>query len=341
MDERNFRPLSLDDFVGQTKLKKTLGMMLESAQIRKVAMEHVCFFGGPGLGKTTLAAIIANELGGELRELAAPSIEKLGDLVSILAGLNPKDVLFLDEIHRMKPEVSETLYSAMEDFKVSVPIKNREDGETTAVTMMLNPFTLVGATTDFGKLLAPLQARFGHLFPLDLYTVDELEIVVARAADIGGMLIDTDSARIIAERGRGTPRLALRLFRRCLDRAITLDEDIILDITRQTMDILEVDQHGLDSADRRYLITLAETYGGGPVGPKSLAASSGLDQSTIEDAIEPWLLRSGLIARTRNGRRLLRKGWEHISKFITEDTDIPEIIEEPELEMEPDGVTQE
>ena len=347
MEERNFRPLTLNDFIGQSRIKQTLGLMLNSARLQDAALEHVCFYGGPGLGKTSLAGIIAAEMASVLREVSAPSIERLGDLVAILVGLRERDVLFVDEIHRLRADISETLYSAMEDFRANIPVKGGS-AETGAVplSLPLKRFTLVGATTDFGLLPGPLRARFGHLFALDLYSVEELEQVVLRAAGLSDVLIDRASAVAIAERSRGTPRIALRLFRRAYDVAVSLSEDVTAEVTAQAMSMLEIDDLGLDEADRRYLAALAQTYNGGPVGPKSLAASIGFDDATVTQAIEPWLLRAGLLARTRLGRRLTRKGWEHVGRSLG--LRVPESIlqaefstaEEPDPELE-DSAMQE
>ncbi len=344
MEERNFRPLTLTDFIGQAKIKQTLGLMLNSARIQGMPLEHVVFFGPPGLGKTTLAQIIANEQAAALREVSAPSVERLGDLVAILVALRDRDVLFVDEIHALKRETTEVLYSAMEDFVANIPVKggSAETGAT-PLSLPLRRFTLVGATTDFGLLPGPLRARFGHLFALDLYSVEELEKVVMRAAGLSEVLIDQASAAMIAERARGTPRIALRLFRRTLDVAISLGEDLTLDVTQQAMSMLEIDELGLDDADRRYLAVLAQIYHGGPVGPKSLAASTGFDEATVTQAIEPWLLRAGLLARTRLGRRLTHLGWAHIGQSLKisvpesalcQEADLPAELTEPDPKLE-------
>ena len=317
MEERNFRPQSLNDFIGQTKIKQTLGLMLNSARIQGQPLEHIILFGGAGLGKTSLAQIVANEQHAAMHEVSAPSIERLGDLISILVALRDRDVLFIDEIHAARKEAQETLYSAMEDFVANIPVKggSAESGAAPLI-LPLKRFTLVGATTDFGLLPGPLRARFGHLFALDLYSVEELEQVVLRAARLADVLIDRASARMLAERSRGTPRIALRLFRRAYDVAVSLGDDLTLEVTEQAMAMLEIDALGLDDADRRYLAALAQTYQGGPVGPKSLAASTGFDEATVTQAIEPWLLRAGLLARTRLGRRLTRLGWQHTGEFL-------------------------
>ena len=308
-DERTWRPASLDEFVGQSAIKSTLTLMLQSALLRGAVLEHVAFYGGPGLGKTTLAYVIANTVGGRLRELSAPAIRKPGDLAAVLTGLRMGDVLFLDEIHALKREIAELLYSAMEDFKVSIKLEKGDD----VITLPIQRHTLVGATTDYGLLPEPLRARFGHIFPLDLYTQEELVQVVARAAFLSEVLIDQASMEMLAQRGRGTPRLALRLFRRSYDLAVVRETELTADLTAEALEMLNVDELGLDDADRRYLRTLATVYAGGPVGLKALATSAGLNPITAERSIEPWLLRSGLVARTRLGRRITRAGMAHLS----------------------------
>ena len=308
-DERTWRPASLDEFVGQSAIKSTLTLMLQSALLRGAVLEHVAFYGGPGLGKTTLAYVIASTVGGRLRELSAPAISKPGDLAAVLTGLRMGDVLFLDEIHALKREIAELLYSAMEDFKVSIKLEKGDD----VITLPIQRHTLVGATTDYGLLPEPLRARFGHIFPLDLYTQEELVQVVARAAFLSEVLIDQASLEMLAARGRGTPRLALRLFRRSYDLAVVRETELSADLTAEALEMLNVDELGLDDADRRYLSTLATVYAGGPVGLKALATSAGLNPITAERSIEPWLLRSGLVARTRLGRRITRAGMAHLS----------------------------
>jgi Holliday junction DNA helicase RuvB len=311
-----FRPTTLADFTGQGEIKAVLTLMLDSARERGVPLEHVLFHGPPGLGKTTLAAIIAAEMGGQLRELSAPSIQKAGDLVTVLTLLQERDVLFLDEIHRLDSRIAEMLYSGMEDFKVSI----QQDPKSQPITMHLRRFTLVGATTDFGLLPSPLRDRFGHTFPLDLYKVEELEEVVNRAASLLGVLCDEESVRMIAERSRGTPRVALRILRRCIDMAISMKDDLHKEVTTKALDLLKIDDQGLDLQDQRYLATLAEIYQGGPAGPKAIAASAGLDVPTTESVIEPWLVRAGFVARTKRGRRMTRKGWRHLGLAPTLET---------------------
>ena len=312
-DERNFRPQTLEEFIGQSDLKKTLRLMLDSAHQRSAVLEHVVFYGGPGLGKTTLAAIIAAEQDARFHELAAPSIQKPGDLASILVMLQESDVLFLDECHAMRREIAEMLYSAMENFKISI----KPEGSERLIQMGLKPFTLVGATTDFGLLPEPMRARFGQGFFLQPYTLDELKAVALRAADALGYMTDEAALQGIAIRSRGTPRVSLRLFRRCVDAAINANTDIVdASLVESTMPLLGLDELGLEDADRKYLVTLVTTYRGGPVGPRSLAANAGLDLATVEHVIEPALLLMGLIARTPRGRRITRKGYAHAQNFM-------------------------
>lgn len=313
-DERNFRPKTLDEFIGQGDLKRTLRLMLDSAQTRSTVLEHVVFYGGPGLGKTTLAAIIASEQDARFHELSAPSIQKSGDLATLLVMLQEDDVLFLDECHAMRREMAEMLYSAMEDFKISI----KPDGAERLISMGLKPFTLVGATTDFGLLPEPMRARFGQGFYLQPYTLDELKAVALRAADALGYMTDGCALDGVAVRSRGTPRVALRLLRRCVDAAVSIDTDIIDGIlVESTMPLLGLDELGLEDADRKYLVTLVTTYHGGPVGPRSLAANDGLDLATVVHVIEPALLLMGLVARTPRGRRITRKGYAHVQNFLT------------------------
>ena len=311
-NERNFRPLSLSDFIGQSRLKQTMQLMLHSAKTRGATLEHLAFFGGPGLGKTTLAAIIANEANSRMHEIAAPSIGKAGDLASALTMLQPNDVLFLDEIHALRREAAETLYSAMEDFKVTIKLSKDSD----PITMQVHPFTLIGSTTDFGLLPGPMRARFGHNFHLQPYTLEELDQIIERAADKMGFFTDGDALNAISTRSRGTPRISLRLLRRCVDFAISAQSDFIdLDLVEATMPILGLDTLGLELSDRQYLASLIEVYRGGPTGLSAIAANAGLDMSSARNIVEPALLSMGLIARTPKGRRITRKGHQHYQTF--------------------------
>jgi len=312
VNERNFRPQTLGDFIGQRQLKQTMQLMLHSAKTRQATLEHLAFFGGPGLGKTTLAAIIAHEADSRLHEIAAPSIGRPGDLASALTMLQPNDILFLDEIHALKRDSAETLYSAMEDFKVSIKLSKDSD----PITMKVHPFTLIGSTTDFGLLPSPMRARFGHSFHLQPYTSDELVQILDRAAEKIGFFTEEEALQAIARRSRGTPRVALRLLRRCVDVAISMDEDFIdVDLVETTMPILGLDALGLEEADRQYLAALTEVYRGGPAGLGAIAANAGLDMSTAKNIVEPALLLMGLVARTPRGRRLTRAGHQHYQTF--------------------------
>jgi holliday junction DNA helicase RuvB len=334
-NERNFRPRSLADFIGQADVKKTLGLMLNSSQTRKTVLEHVCFYGGPGLGKTTLAAIIAEQQNARFHEVAAPSVQKPGDLASLLVMLQDGDVLFLDEVHALRRETAELLYSAMEDFRVSV----KPEGSERPISLGLKVFTLVGATTDYGLLPEPMRARFGQGFYLQPYTLEELRQVISRAADKMGYLYDDPALEGLAVRSRGTPRVALRLLRRCVDAAVADDTDVIDgELVEATMPLLGLDHRGLEEADRKYLAALATVYRGGPAGPNAIAANAGLDRSTVEQVIEPALLTSGLIARTPRGRRITREGYEHVKTFLAESPPALnwQVVESSEVQQDED-----
>lgn len=305
------RPKALAEFVGQAAAKDNLRVFIESARSRGEAMDHVLFFGPPGLGKTTLAQIVAKELGVGFRATSGPVIAKSGDLAALLTNLESGDVLFIDEIHRLNPQVEEVLYPAMEDRALDLIIG--EGPSARSVRIDLPPFTLVGATTRAGLLTTPLRDRFGIPVRLNFYTVAELEQVITRAARLLGMGVEPEGAREIARRARGTPRVAGRLLRRVRDFAHVAGEAII---TRAMADDaltrLEVDALGLDAQDRRYLRMIADIYKGGPVGVETLAAGLSEPRDTIEDVIEPFLIQLGLIARTARGRCLNDRGWQHL-----------------------------
>lgn len=310
MEERNFRPLTLNDFIGQSRIKQTLGLMLNSARLQDAALEHVCFYGGPGLGKTSLAGIIAAEMASVLREVSAPSIERLGDLVAILVGLRERDVLFVDEIHRLSPVVEEVLYPALEDFQLDIMIG--EGPAARSIKLDLPPFTLVGATTRAGLLTSPLRDRFGIVQRLEFYSPEELHAIIVRSADILGVPIDAEGAAQLAGRARGTPRIANRLLRRVRDFAeIEGDGRIDAAIARSAMDLLDVDPGGFDLLDRRFLLLIIERFDGGPVGVESLAAALGEERGTIEDVIEPFLIQQGFMSRTARGRMATRRAWQY------------------------------
>ncbi len=305
------RPKTLDEFVGQAAAKDNLRVFIESAKSRQEALDHTLFFGPPGLGKTTLAQIIARELGVNFRATSGPVIAKPGDLAALLTNLEEGDVLFIDEIHRLNPVVEEVLYPAMEDRALDLIIG--EGPSARSVRIDLPPFTLIGATTRAGLLTTPLRDRFGIPVRLQFYSVDELERVITRAANLLGMGIESEGAREIARRARGTPRVAGRLLRRVRDFAhVAGSTTVTLPIADNALTRLEVDRIGLDAQDRRYLHMIAGIYKGGPVGVETLAAGLSEPRDTIEEVIEPYLIQLGLIARTARGRMLNDRGWEHL-----------------------------
>ena len=305
------RPKSLAEFVGQEAARENLRVFIEAARGRGEAMDHVLFFGPPGLGKTTLAQIVAREMGVGFRATSGPVIGKTGDLAALLTNLEPHDVLFIDEIHRLNPVVEEVLYPAMEDRALDLIIG--EGPSARSVRIDLPPFTLIGATTRQGLLTTPLRDRFGIPVRLNFYTVPELERVVARGARLLGIEVDPAGAREIARRSRGTPRVAGRLLRRVRDFAhVAGARTVTAEVADQALLKLEVDSLGLDAMDRRYLTMIAETYKGGPVGVETLAAGLAEPRDTIEDVVEPFLIQLGLVARTARGRCLNDAGWNHL-----------------------------
>ena len=310
-DDRALRPQSLDEFIGQAEARANLRVFVQSARMRGEAMDHVLFHGPPGLGKTTLAQIMARELGVGFRMTSGPVLAKAGDLAAILTNLEPRDVLFIDEIHRLSPVVEEVLYPAMEDFALDLVIGEGPAART--VRIDLQPFTLVGATTRLGLLTTPLRDRFGIPTRLVFYSEDELHQIVTRGARLLGAPATDDGAREIARRARGTPRIAGRLLRRVVDFAVVEgDGRVTRDLADNALTRLGVDDLGLDGADRRYLSLIAENYGGGPVGIETIAAALSESRDALEEVIEPYLLQQGLIARTPRGRMLGRKGWRHL-----------------------------
>lgn len=309
--EKSLRPLFIKDYVGQENLKNNLTIFIGAAKSREEVLDHVLFYGPPGLGKTTLAYIIANEMGANIRLVNGPSIERPGDLASVLSALEPGDILFIDEIHRIPKAVEEILYSAMEDFKLNIVVSNETSASTIAID--LPPFTLVGATTKAGLLSPPLRARFGICERINYYTEEELTKIVERTANYFESTIDEISAHEIAKRSRGTPRIANRIFRRVRDFAnYNKSSEIKINETKLALDALRIDEIGLDEVDIKYLLTLKNRFGGGPVGLETIASAIGEDTSNLEEVYEPYLLKIGFIDRTQKGRILTNKGKAHL-----------------------------
>ncbi len=299
--EKSIRPKLIDDYIGQSEVKENMKVFIEAAKMRGEALDHVLLYGPPGLGKTTMAYIIANELGVNIKTASGPSIEKSGDLAAILSTLEPGDVLFIDEIHRMPRFIEEILYPAMEDFTLDIIIGT--DGQTRNIKIDLPPFTLVGATTRAGDLTSPLRDRFGIVNKLQYYSVEELTDIVKRTSEVLDMVITDDAAYVLATRSRGTPRIANNLFKRVRDFALVDGMDYIdVDVTNKALDRLKIDAKGLDETDKEILITIMEKFNGGPVGIDSLATAIGEEVTTIEDMYEPYLIQIGYIKRTSRGR---------------------------------------
>ena len=312
--EQSIRPSLIEEYIGQSEVKENMKVFIEAAKIRGESLDHVLLYGPPGLGKTTMAYIIANELGVNIKTASGPSIEKSGDLAAILSSLEPGDVLFIDEIHRMPRFIEEILYPAMEDFTLDIIIGS--EGSTRNIKIDLPPFTLVGATTKAGDLTSPLRDRFGIVNKLQYYTEEELTNIIKRTSKVLETEIEDAAALELASRSRGTPRIANKLFRRVRDFALVEGKsNIDLEVTKKALDRLKIDKIGLDETDKELLLTIIEKFNGGPVGIESLATAVGEETSTIEDMYEPFFIQKGMIKRTSRGRIATQKAYEYFGKF--------------------------
>ena len=313
--DEGLRPRRLDDYIGQDKIREQLHVAIEAAKQRGEALDHTLLFGPPGLGKTTLAYVIANELGVPVRTTAGPVIEKPGDLAGILSNLQPREVLFIDEIHRMSPAIEEILYPAMEDFELDIVIGQGPGARS--VKVPLEPFTLVGATTRAGLLTSPLRARFGIVQRLDFYSASDIEEIARRSARILDVEVEAAAAKDIASRSRGTPRIVNRLLRRVRDYAqVRANGRVTLDVARAAMQLLDVDEYGFDESDRRLLLTVIDKFSGGPVGLGSLAAALSEEADAIEDIYEPYLIQIGFLERTSRGRIATARAYQYFGRTM-------------------------
>lgn len=312
--ESSLRPISLDEYIGQDKIKDNIKVYIEAAKQRKESLDHVLFYGPPGLGKTTLSTIIAYEMGVNIKVSSGPAIEKPGEMAAILNNLSENDVLFIDEIHRLNRQVEEVLYPAMEDFAIDIILG--KESSARSIRLELPRFTLVGATTRAGLLTAPLRDRFGVVQKMEFYTVEDLSTIIKRSAKVLDVEIDEYGAVEIAKRSRGTPRLANRLLKRLRDFAqVRYEGKIDMKVAREVLDILDVDKMGLDQNDRDILLTIIDKFAGGPVGLDTLAAALGEDSATLEEVYEPYLLMNGLIDRTKKGRMATDLAYKHLDRY--------------------------
>ncbi len=319
--EKSIRPDSIDEYIGQKEVKENLDIFMKAARMRNETLDHVLLYGPPGLGKTTLSYIIANEMGSNIKTVTGPSIEKSGDLAAILSTLEEGDILFIDEIHRIPRYIEEILYPAMEDFKLDITVGS--DSTSRHIEIDLPPFTLVGATTRAGDLSSPLRDRFGIISKLQYYTTEELMQIIKRTSRVLECPIEDEAALELASRSRGTPRIANRLFRRVRDYALVMADGVInLDVTQMALGRLKVDSEGLDETDHHLLLSIIEKFNGGPVGIEALASSIGEETSTIEDVYEPYLLQMGFLKRTSRGRVVTKKAYDHLNIPLSGKEDI-------------------
>lgn len=324
---KSLRPRTLSEYIGQKNVKERLKIAIEAAKVREEALDHILLSGPPGLGKTTLAHVLANELGTGIYVTSGPVIEKQGDLAAILTGLENGDVLFIDEIHRLGRSVEEILYSAMEDFQLDIMIGKGPSARS--IRLDLNPFTLVGATTRSGMIGAPLRNRFGMVLEIEFYPEDELRQIIERSSELLDIEVQKPAAKLLAERSRGTPRIANRLLRRVRDLATVDGSNVIsVETVKNAMKLMKIDDYGLDEMDRKILATLITNFNGGPAGVKAIAASVGLEAETISEVYEPYLLQSGFLVRTNRGRKVTEKGYDLLNIKLSRNSNLFKDLEE-------------